>query len=145
VHGIPFVEVAPNDTTLGGATLGGATLGDATLDDSLVHLGDPLAARRWATLDNSLVHLGDHVVALVLLKKQVTIVVAEIAALIGPNGAAAASHGLTVDELADARTEARVRPLRSTPRGETLEFDGTNSAAELKVRGRALLTITFES
>jgi hypothetical protein len=135
--------VVPNNTALGGATLGGATL-----DDSIGHLGDPLggATQGDATLDDSHdshVHLGDHVVALVLVKKQVTIVVAEIAALIGPNGAAAGSRGLTVDELADARTEARVRPLRSTSRGEVLEFDGTNSAAELKVRGRALLTITL--
>ena len=119
--------------TLGGAPMEDATLEDATLED---------ATLEYATLDDSLMHLGDHVVALVVLKNQVTIVVAEIAALIGPISARA-SHGLTVNELTDARTDARIRPLGSTPCGETLEFDGTNSAAELKVYGQALITITL--
>ena len=64
---------------------------------------------------------------------------------VAPNGSDASGVGLTPVELADARTVARVRPLRSTADDARLCFTGESSLATLKVGGPALLSLTLQA
>jgi hypothetical protein len=87
--------------------------------------------------------VGDHAGALVIMDKRPTLLVCEISKLISPSGANATSTGLTVSEVADARCETLVRPLKSSPLGGLLVFSGEYSASALKVGGPSLQPITL--
>ena len=107
-----------------------------------------------ALADDDKVRVGDNVGALVLFDNVPTMVVGEVTGLKGPHGVDAAQCGLTVPELIDRRTEARLRVqqeehvLASTRGGGggSLWFDGTTKhKTELKVGGNFLVPLTFET
>jgi hypothetical protein len=95
---------------------------------------------------NENIHVGDHAAALVSIEKIPTVVVVEVAGLQLPNGAAATTSGVTVDELADTRSVARVRPLLSVARAGALYFTGESSfsrAGVFSIAGSALSPLTL--
>jgi hypothetical protein len=97
-------------------------------------------------IDEEKVQVRDHAAVYALIDKLPTLIVAEIASLKSPDGIDASSSGLTVDQLADCRTLASVRPLTSAPGAAgKLIFKGGYSAKAATVSGMALQPITLDA
>ena len=116
---------------------------DDTVDDTNIEDED----------DGTKICVGDHVGALVRVGALVCMVVGEITKMFAPNGAAASSAGLTLDELCDDRSEIKLRPLvsqhvRATTRGGglgSLWFAGGAAAADVKVAGNVVVPLTLDT
>jgi hypothetical protein len=92
------------------------------------------------------VQIRDHAAVYALIERRPTLVVVELASLTSPDGINASTSGLTVEQLADCRTLAVVRPLTSTPGAAgKLLFSGGYSAKAVKVSDMALLPITLDA
>lgn len=87
---------------------------------------------------------GDHAGTLVSVNYLPTMVVVEVAGLVGPNGVDASNVGLTAAEFTDSRSNVRVQPLKSSATGtDALLFSGDYSNRDFNATGGALVPLTL--